>query len=361
MIEEIQRISITKSRVLYNYNALAEKFPMSRKDKEKLVELLEEFHPLEKKISQKLMQTKKKKGNQLRGSFSHSHTQKILPQISLPRKQTLGMGKIEEGVHLSSHDKTRELMIARIPGLSAIKTKASKLSNEFVRTKKKLISNLELDLEDIDSPAEFIATFPELDRVIKLSDELPLSAIDFMRIKIGDGEFELSNGTPSQSLLFHLIADSDQYLTLKKLTLYFSTISLELMIYLLEQIISLALEIVTIDFEGLNLSNIPETLLERLAKVDTLKQIRMVNCKLNSKQFGSLCLGIVATRNIRRLDFRNNEIDSYGGNFLINLIKYYLPLEDVDLRGNSIDSEGISQIKKAVKHSKRITPDNIRI
>ena len=98
----------------FYYNQMAEKYPMSKKDKEKLVELLEQFYPIQTSTPKRTLTKKKRKKG-------------VLPAISDRRSIT----RRDTGLDLQTQSLTKQeskklenvvnKLIARIPGLSLVR------------------------------------------------------------------------------------------------------------------------------------------------------------------------------------------------------------------------------------------------
>jgi hypothetical protein len=98
-----------------------------------------------------------------------------------------------------------------------------------------------------------------------------------------------------------------------------------------------------------------------------LQNVTLKKCRLQSKAFGNILLGVVQGNSVESLNVFNNEIgflfglkylDDHGVMFLCNLLRYYEKLTFFNICQNKFQATGFNELRRALKFSKRFNIEN---
>lgn len=290
-----------------NYTQLADDLPLGRKDKQKIVDILEEFYPpMTKNV----------------GGISRRRAPKnnigLTQGIKLFNKQTLGSTNgsgfyDSEDLLLKKDEQFLDRICIKIPGLHQTKSEyqakggSGKFGPQFdsLNLAQMIIQNFQ--------EADFQETFgEEVARIAQPSQGNLTGNIDF-RYVFSQSTISIKNIRVAKHLLFHSIASFPFYHIIKSLNLTNTTLHEENLLLLLEYAKVFGKMIESIELVNINLSDqAVESVCQILAKRQ-VKKLSISKCGLKSKPFGKICLAILEGRTVESLDFSYNFI---GKNFL---------------------------------------------
>lgn len=355
MHREKERI---KPKPLLNYTSLADDLPLPRKDKVKMIELLEEFFPPEKKIFESVKRRR-----------NHGPLQNYL---NLKKLQKLQKSKEEEDYQIG--ERFLDRICLNHNEIAPIRKDYRKKGGLRRYEKEKEIMNLLDDPIEDYKPGDFGDVFgEEIATIVSCSTEL-VGDIHFKFI-LNSRYFSMKNIIVPRNLLFHCITTFQDYKTIKILEFENINIGKDLLTVLFEYITAFCESLEEIRFVNVAIYDDHfDGIQAMVTKMKKLRKLEFTECGIEDKVFGGICLGILQGRSVKELILPRNSIrefllaffiflccflfltlglDGYGTRYLMNLIKYYLPLQEFDVSENEFDKIELQQLRKVTVLSKR--------
>ena len=309
--ELIEKLEKNFHKRIGNYTQLAEDIPLSRKDKEKLVELLEEFYPPIKRNINDIIRRKN------RGTLGIIPGMQFInrkdSRLASNRKKKKGFYDNDDML-MKKDDKFLDHMSLKIAGILHMKKEYhthggnSKYEDQF-----QTLNYTEMVIENYKD-GDYTDTFGE--EVAQISNIPPNIEGDVdVKFSFGVSSIHIKNINTNKFLFFHSIINFATYSSLRTLTLTNTPISEELMQLLFEYIKNFSPNLEKIELNKIHLTqNLVDVICGILEKCN-VKHVAIRMCGVKSKQFGELCLSILEGRSVESVDFSQNLIGKSTENF----------------------------------------------
>lgn len=297
--ELIKKLHETKEKLrpktLINYSPLAEDLPLSRKDKEKMVELLEEFFPPEKKIFKSVKRKRK------HGLFSS--------YLSL--KKMGNLGEKEENQVIEQGEKFFTKLCIKIP-LALVMKKDYLKKGGFKRfeKEKEILNFLETTIKNY-RPGDFKEIFDE--EITEISScSTKLTGDVHFKFLLNRKFFCVKNFNVSRLLFFHSVISFENFKSIKICEIENIVISSEMIRMLMEYLFSFGKNLEVLKFVKVPIAeNCFDIIYELIGKLTKLKYLEFKECEVGNKLFGGICLGILKGRSLKSLKLPGNHIGKF--------------------------------------------------
>lgn len=300
---------------LNNYNSLVEKYRLRTKDRDKIIELLEEFYPLPKRFLRKIHGRKNKNGKSSKQAKNLNYRSSILQDQS--QNKLFGNRKATNPAEILHR------LVVQVPGLVQIRNSANKRGKNIFGAWYDLIKQIKLDLTGIDNIGDLDS---ELDRKglqnILVFDYENLIHIDAASIDFSPTNFWMINTSFSPEFLFYVFNNYPHFATVSSIKIIGSKIPESLLRVLFELLGGCSLRLKTIHIEEV-VVNSPdlEEPLKKICSLPLLKYITMMRCQLRSPLLGAIVLGVVSQKSVEFMDFSDNLIGKLIFHLLI--VRFY--------------------------------------
>ena len=279
-----------------NYLPLADEIPEGRKDKEKLVELLEKFYPPNSNNNGFIKKRKKRAG--IGNMMRYSSFKKQLGDVqkAMADEKSYKMG--EEFINQ---------MAIKIAGIAVLRRDYIRREQSLFARQKDTMNLTQTTLESPDQQSfeEFFKEY-KIDRVAKCPPGL-IGKIHFM-FQINNSNFVIKNFLISRHLSFHCIVTYHFFPSLRFLILHRVKMGEDLLNLILEHCASFSTNIEVVELVGVHFHESSVEPLKRLIMKNCVKRLVFRRCGLTSKVFGGICLAILAGTTVTHLDVSQNSI-----------------------------------------------------